>query len=262
MADYGSLPFQEAIQFLLTKRFVPTERWDDLRGPAHDNAFVVAGAMSADLLGDLHAAVLDFVADGASIETFAQSFEQIVAQHGWTGWTGEGTPAGRAWRIRVIAETNLRTAYQAGRRQQQIAVATARPWWRYRHSVGVEQPRELHQSWDGLTIRFDDPWWETHYPPNGYGCRCYVETYSDDELQRRGLEGGPPPDDGDRVIPREDGTSIRVPNGIDPGWDHAPGATRDLLEEVKAKAERLPEQIAADLVADVSNPQPALPLGP
>jgi uncharacterized protein with gpF-like domain len=108
--NYGSLPFLEAIAFFKAKLNIPTARWDDLLGAAHDRAFVVAGAMQADLLADLRAAVDKAIAEGTTIETFRKDFNQIVAARGWTGWTGQGTKAGEAWRTRVIYETNLFTS--------------------------------------------------------------------------------------------------------------------------------------------------------
>ena len=247
-ARYGSLPFAEAVQYLVGKTMLGIEHWDDIAGQAHDTAFTVAGALSADLLGDLHAAVLDYVEEGSTLETFRRSFEAIVAQHGWTDWTGEDTEAGRAWRARVIAQTNLRTSYAAGRLAQQQAVAGRRPWWRYRHSAGVVEPRQEHLDWDGRVIHSDDPWWASHYPPNGFGCRCYVETYSSDELDRRGLapESAPTPPTDRR--------------GIDPGWDHQPGATRDLLGELRSKA--VPEEIVQDVAADLAAGAGPVPQNP
>ena len=170
MADphYGSLPFADALAFLKAKLNLPTTRWDDLLGAAHDRAFVVAGAMQADLLADLHAAVNKMREQGIPLAQFKKEFEQIVAARGWTGWTGEGTDAGRAWRARVIYETNLQTSYSAGRFQQMKAIAEKRPYWRYRHNDAVTHPRPEHLAWDGKVLRHDDPWWTTHYPPNGF----------------------------------------------------------------------------------------------
>jgi hypothetical protein len=45
MADYGSMPFAEALAYLRAKLALPAERWDDLLGAAHDRAFVVAGVI-------------------------------------------------------------------------------------------------------------------------------------------------------------------------------------------------------------------------
>ena len=102
-------------------------------------------------------------------------------------------PGGRDWRTRVIYETNLRSSYAAGRYRQMKDVAERRPYWRYRHSDVSENPREEHLGWDGLVLRHDDPWWDTHYPANGWGCKCFVETLADRDLRRLGKSG---PDSG------------------------------------------------------------------
>ena len=227
MAHYGSLPFAEALGYLKAKLNLPTQRWDDLLGAAHDRAFVVAGAMQADLLADLHAAVNKVREHGTTLAEFKKDFEKIVAERGWTGWTGEGSKAGRAWRARVIYETNLQTSTAAGRYQQMQAIASRRPYWRYRHNDAVTNPRPEHVAWDGKVLRADDPWWSTHYPPCGFGCRCFVESLSERDVERLGLEptkGEDMPCNGtvERVSTKT-GEVITLPQGVDKGWDYAPG---------------------------------------
>lgn len=39
-------------------------------------------------------------------------------------------------------------------------------------TVGDEHVRASHQVLDGITRPLNDDFWDTHYPPNGYGCRC------------------------------------------------------------------------------------------
>jgi len=101
--------FAEQIDFFRRKLNLPSESWLDIQRAAHDRAFMVAGAMKADLLADLRKAV-DQAVQGGSIGEFRKSFAEIVAKHGWTGWTGEGTKAGEAWRTKVIYRTNISTA--------------------------------------------------------------------------------------------------------------------------------------------------------
>lgn len=86
---------------------VPSSAWDDLLGNAHDRGFMVAGAVKADLLADLAAAVDRSITEGTGFEAFKGDFRAIVAKHGWTGWTGEDTEAGQAWRMRTIYHTNI-----------------------------------------------------------------------------------------------------------------------------------------------------------
>lgn len=254
MAEYADLPFAEAIAYLRAKVNFPTERWDDLAGQSHDRYWAVAGATKADLLTDLHTAVQKGLEQGTTLETFRADFERIVAKHGWTGWTGEGSPEGVAWRTNVIYGTNLRTAYAAGRRAQRLEIAPQRPWWRYRHNDTVSEPRPAHLGWDGVTLRSDDPWWQIHDTPNGWGCRCYIETLSDADLEREGITPGPAPNDGTYTYKDARTREVReIPKGIDPGWDHAPGATRDLRAELAAKAQQMPGSIGKDLVSDLDD---------
>ncbi|MCL2346104.1 MAG: phage head morphogenesis protein [Desulfobulbus sp.] len=218
LAGVINLPFAEQIDFFRQKLNLPTERWDDIERAAHDRAFIVAGAMKADLLNDLREAVEKGIATGTTLKTFREDFAAIVAKHGWTGWTGEGTAAGRAWRTRVIHETNLRTSYAAGRWQQlhDPELQKRAPYWRYIHDDSVLSPRPQHKAWGDtrLTLRFDHPFWQTHFPPNGWGCRCRIVAVH-----------APGPDD---ATEPPAGWNTRGENGqlpgIDRGWDYAPGA--------------------------------------
>ena len=223
------VPFQEAIDYHRQKIDLPTKGWRDISGRAHDRAFVVAGATREALLADLRAEIDKAVAGKTTLRDFRARFEEMVARHGWTGWTGEGTAAGRAWRARVIYETNLKTAYAAGRYAQMTDpdVVKVFKWWRYRHAFYRKPARarpEHRDIFNGTILRWDDAWWDTHYPPNGWNCSCGVETLSDADLKADGLTPtAAPPNASRKVIDPGTGEAIDVPNGIDLGWDHAPG---------------------------------------
>lgn len=249
--NYGSLPFAEQIAFFLAKSPVLTERWNDLQRDAHDSQFMVAGALKADLLADIQAVLQKALEQGTTLAEFSKEFEQIVSDRGWTGWTGEETQAGRAWRARVIYETNLRTSYQAGRWQQIQATKSVRPYLIYRHSHSVVSPRKEHQAWDGLVVPVDGEWIKTHWPPNGFGCQCKAFPLSDRDLAKMGKSGpDTPPDDGtyEWTDPKT-GEIHEFPKGIQPFWDYAPGAS--LTDVTKAQVTRkiagLPEELGGKL---------------
>jgi len=217
--EYKNLPFDEAIEFFRGKVNVPTRRWTDLWEGMHSRGFVVAGAMKSELLSDLRDSVDKAISKGTTIDEFRKDFDGIVARHGWS------YKGGRGWRTGVIFNTNLRTAYSAGHYRQMTspAVKKARPWWRYIGGLSAE-PREEHLAWTGTVLHADDPWWRTHYPPNGWGCKCKVVSHSARELERKGLKAGDAPRGGtyEWTNPHT-GEVKRVPEGIDPGWAYNPG---------------------------------------
>lgn len=215
-------PFAEQVAFFRAKlgRLMPTATWADLWKAQHDKAFAVAGAATQDLLADLAAAVDKAIAEGEPIQQFRNRFGEIVERRGWHGWTGETTAAGRAWRTRVIYETNLLTSYSAGRLTQ--LKAGDYPLWMYRHADGVANPRPQHLAWDGVVLPADHKFWTQHYPPNGWGCKCRVVGVRSDKQARR-LGGDP-----DKALPRGWNAidpKTGEPVGIDKGWGYQPGAT-------------------------------------
>lgn len=244
-------PFQAQIDYLRNKLRLPTERWDDIQRGAHDRAFMVAGAAKADLLNDLHQAVIRATTDGAGLAAFQKDFKAIVAKNGWTGWTGEGSKEGEAWRARVIYQTNLSTSYAAGRYKQLTdpEFLKLHPYWRYIHSDAVVHPREDHLAWHGLTLPADHPFWKTHFAPNGYGCRCRITSVTRSEGEASARAGlGEPPRGWDAINPS---TGEQV--GIGKGFGYTPGAAMDtpLRQMVQDKLINYPPAIAKALAADI-----------
>lgn len=245
-------PFQEQIDYLLQKLRVPTERWDDIQRSAHDRAFMVAGAAKADLLQDLHDAVVQRATDGKGLQAFRKDFKAIVAKHGWTGWTGEDSKEGVAWRTKVIYQTNMAQSYAAGRYRQMKdpEYVRLRPYWRYIHREGVRHPRPQHLAWHGLTLHHEHPFWDSHFPPNGFGCGCRVAPVSKAEGERSRNAGlGDPPDGWDAIDP-----NTGAPVGIDKGFDYAAGAgTKASLQSlIDAKLLKLTPELADAFRVDLN----------
>ncbi|EAU53536.1 PBECR2 nuclease fold domain-containing protein [Mariprofundus ferrooxydans] len=232
---YGSLPFDAQIAFFRKKLAMPSRSWTDIMHGEHDHAFVVAGATRMDLVTDMQGAVQKAIENGTTLHEFRKDFDRIVAERGWTGWTGEGTKAGRAWRTKVIYQTNLRTSYAAGRFEQLQKLE----YWQYHHSPASEDPRKQHVDWDGLILPKDDPFWLTHYPPNDFGCKCWVTGLSKQRMAAKGLTPSQSP-----KIEMEQKTigtrgpnprTVSVPKGIGPGFAYAPGRSAWMHAHVPAE---------------------------
>lgn len=215
----GGVPFKEAIDHFRGKLNIPSDSWDNFRGDVNAKGFTVAGATKSDLLNDFNTSIEDMIANGKTITDFRKQFDSIVQKHGWS-YKGK-----RGWRTRVIYDTNLRTAHMAGRWQQFQRVKENRPYLQYQ-TVGDSRVRPEHASWDNTILHIDDSWWGTHYPPNGWGCRCTVRSLSPRQIRREKLnvtDQAPP------ITPTERTNTVTgelygdVPKGIDTGWDYNVG---------------------------------------
>lgn len=103
----------------------------------------------------------------------------------------------------------------------------AMPYWQYIHAETRMplNPRPLHVAWDGLVLRWDDPWWDTYFPPNDWKCSCGVRALSDGQLKRLGKTG---PDQAPEIVRKPytheaSGVTVHLPEGTGYGWDYMPG---------------------------------------
>ncbi|MCE8027533.1 hypothetical protein HOP54_02365 [Halomonas daqingensis] len=225
-AEYGSLPFREQIEAMREKVAIPTNTWSDIYGAENDQAFMVAGANRMAIVEDFQRSVQTMIEEGKTLADFRRDFDQIAARHGWP-YKGS-----RGWRTRVIYDTNLRQSYAAGRERQMEdpELRRLRPYGLYRHG-GSETPRPDHLANDGRVVPLDDPWWDVWTPQNGYGCSCKKYMVSREQAEREGYtvsERGPEIQYQERTIGQQgpNPRTVRVPKGIDPGFEHRPGTGR------------------------------------
>ncbi len=236
----------EAIAYLEAKGLHIGFDWRDTAALQHIQSFTVAKVMDVEILEDIREAVERAIAEGTTFAQFQDELEPLLRSKGWWGRqevidpvTGERVTAqlGSPRRLRTIFDVNIRTAYARGRWKAIERVAEARPYLRY---VGVldDRIRPLHRAWHGTVLRWDDPWWRTHYPPNGWRCRCTVQQLSEDDLESFGYRvSAQAPDEGSRLwTNRRTGETDLVPNGIDPGWAHNVGLL-DPVAEARAYLE-------------------------
>ncbi len=246
-AQYGSLPFKEAIAFFRAKVNLPSERWADIWREQHNVGFMVAGAMKTDLLADLRQAVDAAIAEGRSLKWFQREFKNIVKRTGWEH-TGDA-----AWRARTIYDTNMRQAYNAGRYLQLQQFE----FWRYVHGDS-RYPRPAHQAKHGLVLPNTAAFWQVWFPQNGWGCKCKVIGETKQSLERKGLKVSKEPEIERREwVDKKTGEVHLVPKGIDPGFDYAPGANKP-SEQIKQQladklplAERLPDRLVPSAFSTV-----------
>jgi len=262
------LPPKEAVAYFESKGYRVTFDWHEMEQAAHAQAFTVAKAASLNVLADIRAACRTALAEGKTEAWFRKDLEPQLRAKGWWGKkkmvdprTGEerkvqlGSPA----RLRLIYRQNMQTAFMAGRYKTMLENADARPWWQY-VAVLDGRTRPSHKILDGKTFRFDDPFWSSHYPPNGFNCRCRVRALSDSRLEAERVT----PESGvgnmvteQATVPAADGqrftrpvTGYKLPSGYvaftDVGFSANPGASwlGGALDELTRKLDAAPPALA------------------
>ncbi|WP_099068877.1 phage head morphogenesis protein [Nostoc linckia] len=242
--DPFKLPFDEAIAYFKQKSILPSLAWDDFADAAADYAFTLANVTSLELLGDVYRLVASGLENGDSYGEFKKGFDHAIDKAGWN-------PAKRPWRTALIFNQNLRNAYGAGRYKQMSdpEVLRLRPYWQWVHRDS-RVPRPHHLALDQKVFRADAPFWQTCFPPSGFGCRCGAVSVSRRDIEREGLTVDEPPQETVTVVDKVTGDKKRVPaiGGKpigEPGFSTIPGGSdpsqkQAILEQAMQK---LPPQL-------------------
>ena len=233
--NFTPTPPREALGYFRRKGFKVGFDFRDVWREEHATAFTVAKAMSLDVLQAIRGEVGRALEEGRTLRQFQKDLTPTLQKLGWWGVkplqdpkTGKTVPArlGSPRRLRTIYRANLRTARAAGQWQRAERTKASHPYLIYRLGPS-EVHRPLHVQWDGTVLSLDDPWWKTHLPPNGWGCKCHVRQVSRAEAKRRDWKIGPAPKGKKRKwLNKRTGKTQLVPEGIDPGWDTNPGLIR------------------------------------
>lgn len=247
----------------------PTVRWDEMMHQDHATAFTVAKVARLDILRSIRASLDRAMREGRTFEAWKADLVPELKKIGWWGLVTDADITGthkpvivNERRLQTIFRTNIRMSQAAGRwakiqREKHIA-----PFLRYISDHFRKDPRLDHRSWHGVILPVDHPWWQTHFPPNGWGCGCRYQQLSQDMMDARGWTVSDPPDDGPATpfYAAARTKPIMVPPGISPGFGYNPGTAhlRAVADKAMASIERAADagligparQTVRDIVAD------------
>jgi len=244
-ATFGNVTPTEAVNAMQRRQQVPVETfsWWDIWQHEHSQAFTVAKTAGFDVLSDIQEAVKGALEDGTTFAIFQKKLIPILQEKGWWGRapaldpeTGESpvSQLGSPRRLQIIFDTNMRTSYAAGRWARFQRTKADRPYLMY-SAVLDNRTRPQHRAWHGTTLPIDDPWWQTHFPPNGWNCRCTVVSLSEEQHARMHAAGQiktqAPPTEMVEFRNNRTGEIATVPKGIDPGFGYNVGTA--FLEALK-----------------------------
>ncbi|MDC7787351.1 phage minor head protein [Rhodoplanes sp. TEM] len=237
----------EVLSFFRDKSLTPKFSWLDVWGEEHAHAFTVAGVTEAKVLAQFQASIDKAIVEGWGFEHFREEMQKRLSPRGWWGPRQVEDPEGR-WRTKPVdfsAPRRLQTTFWANMRAARAAgqwdriqrTKRALPYLLYVRSVS-ERKRPDHLRWVGTILPVDHPFWSSHFPPNGWGCKCSVRSITaeerDDYLSRPASDAPgaisytdePPPTVTRTFVNRRTGERAEVPVGIDPGWQTNPGIGR------------------------------------
>lgn len=262
MIRFKALPPEQAIKFFRQKGYRIGFDYRDVWQAEQQSAFTVAKAMQLDLLADIRDQVDSALVNGTTFQAFKKALKPNLVARGWWGRaiqtdpvTGEDVEVqlGSTRRLKTIYDTNLRTAHAEGQWARIQDAKDSFPFLMY-DANNSENPRLEHSAWDGLVIRADDPWWQSHMPVKAWGCKCRVIQLGQRQLDRQGLKVSDAPAETYRnYINKRTGENERIPSGVDPAFNYAPGNRLDNLGKLLAgKVEQAPVQIGASVFRQAS----------
>jgi SPP1 gp7 family putative phage head morphogenesis protein len=179
--EFGGLPFKEAVEYLIGLTAMSAYEYAKLSAAHRTRAFSIAEQSNADLLEGVRKELQEAVENNMTFRQFLDGMDEVFDKYGVTKLSTR--------RAELVFRQNVQTAYAVGRHAQMTEphIMRIRPYWQY-VAVRDGRTRPSHRALDGLVFPATHEFWNTHYPPNGYQCRCTVKALSERQVRERGLE--------------------------------------------------------------------------
>ena len=186
---------KEIVKYFESKGLKPSWDWHEVYEDAHAKAFTVAKMVQADLFNDTHKMLTTAIKEGWGEGKFKKNAGELFKKKGWTGHifavdsqgVAKKIELGTPRRIKKIFQCNMHSAYAVGRYKEQMENADVAPYLQY-VAILDNRTRPEHSAMHGKVFRYDDPIWNTMYPPNGWNCRCMVTQLTAGMVKRKNLK--------------------------------------------------------------------------
>lgn len=224
----------------------------------HAVAFTVAKMMQVDLLEDARTLVQAAIDEGQTFEQFQRAWREREGLSDWLGSQKGRDPTGAIItaprRLRTIYRSNLRAARAAGQWERIERTKRAMPFLLYQLGPS-ERHRPHHAAKQGLLLEVDDPFWDEWFPPNGWGCKCWVRQVSRREAERLGGPRQAPNVERREFVNPQTGETAMVPVGLDPSWRRNPGRIRlqNVQDMLMSRLEAAPDDVRRAALNDIAS---------
>ena len=224
----------EAIEYITSKGLATSYNWAEIYAKEHASVFTVAKIMELDVLDSIHESVIEAVAEGQTFHTFRKNMLEKLGEEGWGTYaqkdevTGEDITRLSDKRLKKVYQVNKTQSYHTGSWHRFEANKATHPYLRYRLGPSLKH-RPDHKSFENLVLPVDDPFWQTHMPMNGWGCKCWVQSLTRDKAEKAGISDSPKIEYHDWEN-KATGRKHKVPKGISPGFEYNVGRHREHKE--------------------------------
>jgi len=159
------VPPIEAIDYFQRKRIVTQKTFNKLEREAKAAAFYVSGVYREDILQAFKFEITNALETGQTQKYVTKQFKDIL--------DGAGHRELGDWHLESIIRSNMMSAYGVGRRKAMEESADFLPFWEY-SAVNDDRTRPTHRALDGIIYPANHVFWDTHFPPWGFNCRCTI----------------------------------------------------------------------------------------
>lgn len=159
LKDEKVLDFIDTHASILDSTFEKVKMSDTMRSSLQQSNWVFSGMKTFHELKEAFPSLIDENGEKKPFERFYNDVQRVDETYN---------------RNYLRAEYNfVSTSAEMAARWEEFEKDGDRYFLQYR-TVGDDQVRKEHAALDATTLPVEHPFWDTHYPPNGWNCRCNV----------------------------------------------------------------------------------------
>lgn len=173
---FGPVPHDEAIDFIKSKPVVSRQVFNGLLPELKARAFTITGVEGANVLQGIRDRIADLPAghhwDDVKRD-IANDISPFMIDPAAPAEERDAQINAANRRAELLLRTHGFQAYQSAQYKVMDRQRDALPFWQYL-TMEDERVRPEHAALDKIVLPQDHPFWQGHFPPWDWGCRCQV----------------------------------------------------------------------------------------
>ena len=184
MIELQPVEHKEAIGLLRGKPAVLRNTFERMTPGMMARAFTISHVESLKTIAEVRDRIADLPA-GESWEKVRKDVAKQLSPHLVTSEDPEEREqqlSAAYRRSELLLRTHGYQAYEAANYRAMQETKAAFPYWQYQ-TMEDGKVRPEHAALNGIVLPADSPFWDDHYPPWDWGCRCTVIALSPEDVE-------------------------------------------------------------------------------